>query len=196
MFSCNPPDDRYPWQSSLGCVSGFSSMVTLTSISVSMNGIIGYLPVTTESTGGMNAYSVQVRFKSGDFPTVTTITATTTETTTAKTTATTTTTLPVPGMTTTLPAPVIDLTSPSAFAGAGCTAAIFLLALLASLACFYIRRTKTRKMPCVSCVPQDPQERPLLADGSLSYRSTGRLAARGQSPPPPYFEAPAGSSRV
>ncbi len=194
MFACNSPDDRYPWQSSFGCASAFSPIVTLTSISVSISGVVGSLSQTVESDGGMNAYSVQVRFKSGDFPAVTTVTTTvhTSTTTTLPIPVTTTvrtsttTTLPVPGVTTTIPAPDIDLLSPSALAGAACSAAIFGIALLASLVYFYIRRLHSRRILCDRLVPHDPQERSLLADSSISYRTTGRAAARGESPPPAY----------
>jgi len=174
MFACNPPDDRYPWQSSLGCGSAFWPVVTLTSISVSIDGIVGSLSRTVESTGGMNAYSVQVRFKSEDFPTVTTVTTTVT------------TALPVPGVTTTLPAPDIDLLSPSALAGVGLSAAIFSVAWLASLAYFYVRRINSKRIPCDRLVSPDPREGPLLADSSPSYGTLGRATARGRTPPPPY----------
>ncbi|KAK0724045.1 hypothetical protein B0H67DRAFT_98952 [Lasiosphaeris hirsuta] len=180
MFACNTPEDRYPWQSSLGCTSAFSPMVTLTSISVSMSGVIGSLPRTTESTGGMNAYSVQVRFKSDDFPATTTITKTMHTTST--------TTLPVPGVTTTVPAREIDLGSPSAVVGAACMAAVFGLVLLLIGACFFVRRICSCEAPYDRFGPQDPQESPLLAGGSTSYQTAGGAGAHDNRPPPPYVK--------
>ena len=201
MFACNSPDDRFPWQASLGCTSDFFPLVTLTSISVSMNGMTGSLSQTVESTGGMNAYSIQVRLRSGDFPVVTTITTTVhtyiTVTTTDHTSTTITTTdhtsititLPVPGVTTTISPREIDLTSPSALVGAACSAAIFGVALLAILACFCIHIANSRSASYDRFVPRDPQEEdPLLGYPAIGYDSTGRAAARGRDSPPPYPE--------
>ncbi|KAK4450998.1 hypothetical protein QBC34DRAFT_401962 [Podospora aff. communis PSN243] len=193
MFSCNTNNEA-PWQSTLGCASGFTPTVTLTSITVTWNDITGSLSRTTETEGGMNAYSVQVRHRSGDFQTVTTETTTvhktTTETTTGPTTtvyATTTTTLPVPGVTTTVPARDVDLLSPSAFVAAACTAVFFLIPTLAGFICFSLGRNDRRRKAREEAVRRNSrEERPLLGSGFGGYQSTERRVPPSEGPPPPY----------
>lgn len=176
MFACNTPHDEAPWQRTLGCTSMFTPTVTLTSITVSWNDIIGSLSRTTETEGGMNAYSVQVRLRSGDFQTVTTVTKTVHTSTT--------TTLPVPGVTTTIPARDVDFLSPSALAAAACTVALFLIGILAGSLCFYLGRTDRRREARV--LRNEREGRPLLGNDSVGYRSTERGVPRPKDPPPPY----------
>jgi hypothetical protein len=177
MFSCNTHNEA-PWQSTLGCASGFTPTVTLTSITATWDDMIGSISRTTETEGGMNAYSVQVRLRSGDFQTVTTVTTTVHTSTT--------TTLPVPGVTTTVPARDVDLLSPSAFAAAACTAALFLIAMLAGSVCFYFGRSEAREE---AVIRNGREGRPLLQSYFVGYQSTERRVPRSKGPPPPPYRA-------
>ncbi|KAK5652367.1 hypothetical protein OQA88_10559 [Cercophora sp. LCS_1] len=175
LYACNTPDDRNPWLSTLGCTSVFTPTVTLTSITISMSGVTGSMFMTTETAGGMNAYSVQVRHQSGDFPGVTTYTTTARTTTTM--------TLPVPGVTTTVPARDVDLLSPSALAAAAGTAALIFAVLLVGSGWFWVRRGRHDSTES----DRDWEERrPLIGNGAGGYRSMGRNTASKNSPPPPY----------
>jgi hypothetical protein len=71
-FSCQvSPSTRYPWQTTLGCLSAFSTPSTFFA-TASSSGSTSKIALTAEPIDQMNAYAIRVRYQSTDFVTLST----------------------------------------------------------------------------------------------------------------------------
>jgi len=128
-YSCITDSGVFPWWGTYSCDSPFSARQLSTTIQeYSSSNLIGFFTATYG--GAINAFSVQVRFQSSDFPT-----STKTSTTPATVTVT---------ATTTAPSQPQGL-STGAQAGIGVAVAIVVLALLLLGTFFYFRRRRRQR---------------------------------------------------
>lgn len=126
----------YPWWSTYSCASSVSDgQLSTTILEYSSSSLIGFL--TPTAGGGVNAFSVQVRFQSSDFPT-------STKTSTTPSTVTVTITAP----------PQPQGLSTGARAGIGVAVAIIVLALLLLGAFLYFLRRRRQRQPAPTEPPR------------------------------------------
>ncbi|KAI3329100.1 hypothetical protein HD806DRAFT_481695 [Xylariaceae sp. AK1471] len=129
----------YPWYETLGCTVSITSGIFSTHTSlIEVSGESTYVTDSVANfAGGINAYGVQVAFKSTDFITTTTTRQLTTSSTTQ--TVTQTLTLPSQTATTACNSKPVGL-SPGAAAGIGVTSGVSVIALISSVIFFLLGR--------------------------------------------------------